>query len=113
MDEHRTDLFKLLLLSLLVTCVASVTGGCGPSPSPTALPEEGGQTMTLHPYVDRPQDKLHTTGTRDTEGHCRDMSRVSPTGNGTDGTHPFRGVPRVPPRHMRWDRLHIHTLLDN
>ena len=47
MDEHKTDLFKLLLLSLLVTCVALVTGGCGSSPSPTAVPEEGGQVMAL------------------------------------------------------------------
>jgi Raf kinase inhibitor-like YbhB/YbcL family protein len=47
MDEYKAELFKLLLLSLLVTCVALVMGGCGPPASPTALPEEGGQVMTL------------------------------------------------------------------
>ena len=47
MDKHKTDLFMLLWLSLLATCIALVMAGCGPRPSPMALPEEGGQVMTL------------------------------------------------------------------
>ena len=47
MDEYKTDLFKLFWLSLLAICVALVVGGCGPGPSATALPEEGGKVMTL------------------------------------------------------------------
>lgn len=47
MDKQKTDLFKLLWLSLLAICVALVMAGCGPKSSPTALPEEGGQVMTM------------------------------------------------------------------
>jgi Raf kinase inhibitor-like YbhB/YbcL family protein len=47
MRVQKMNIRKFTLLFLLVALVALTVGGCGPSPTPAPLPEEGGQAMAF------------------------------------------------------------------
>jgi Raf kinase inhibitor-like YbhB/YbcL family protein len=47
MEDRSAKAGKATLLLLLSTCVALAIGGCGPSPTPTVMPEKGGQAMAF------------------------------------------------------------------
>ena len=47
MDAHDTKPRMVVVLSSLATLFALVLAGCGPSPAPTSVVEEGGQAMAF------------------------------------------------------------------
>ena len=47
MDECSVRVRKVTLLSLLMICLVLVIASCGPSPTPTTMPEKGDQAMAF------------------------------------------------------------------